>query len=65
MIKGPLVYAAVILAAILMVISAIVILDRDLFLENTELIMAVSGLVALGVIIVLIMMLIRMRQKVN
>ncbi|MBE6522793.1 MAG: hypothetical protein E7Z62_06685 [Thermoplasmata archaeon] len=65
MIKGPLVYAAVILAAILMVVSAIVILDRDLFLENTELIMAVSGLVALGVIIVLIMMLIRMRQKVN
>ena len=65
MIKGPLVYAAVILAAILMVVSAIVILDRDLFLENTELIMAVSGLVSLGVIIVLIMMLIRMRQKVN
>jgi len=65
MIKGPLVYAAVILAAILMVVSAIVILDRDLFLENTELIMAVSGLVALGVIIVLILMLIRMRQKVN
>ena len=65
MIKGPLVYAAVILAAILMVVSAIVILDRDLFLENTELIMVVSGLVALGVIIVLIMMLIRMRQKVN
>ena len=65
MIKGPLIYAAVILAAILMVVSAIVILDRDLFLENTELIMAVSGLVALGVIIVLIMMLIRMRQKVN
>lgn len=65
MIKGPLVYAAVILAAILMVVSAIVILDRDLFLENTDLIMAVSGLVALGVIIVLIMMLIRMRQKVN
>ncbi len=65
MIKGPLVYAAVILAAILMVVSAIVILDRDLFLENTKLIMAVSGLVALGVIIVLIMMLIRMRQKVN
>ena len=65
MIKGPLVYAAVILAAILMVVFAIVILDRDLFLENTELIMAVSGLVALGVIIVLIMMLIRMRQKVN
>ncbi|MBR4244015.1 MAG: hypothetical protein IKQ14_01280 [Candidatus Methanomethylophilaceae archaeon] len=65
MIKGPLVYAAVILAAILMVVSAIVFLDRDLFLENTELIMAVSGLVALGVIIVLIMMLIRMRQKVN
>ena len=65
MIKGPLVYAAVILAAILMVVSAIVILDRDLFLENTELIMAVSGLVALGVIIVLIMLLIRMRQKVN
>lgn len=65
MIKGPLVYAAVILAAILMVVSAIVILDRDLFLENAELIMAVSGLVALGVIIVLIMMLIRMRQKVN
>ena len=65
MIKGPLVYAATILAAILMVVSAIVILDRDLFLENTELIMAVSGLVALGVIIVLILMLIRMRQKVN
>ncbi|MBO7351609.1 MAG: hypothetical protein J6U12_01650 [Candidatus Methanomethylophilaceae archaeon] len=65
MIKGPLVYAAVILAAILMIVSAIVILNRDLFLENTELIMGISGAVALCVIIVMIMMLIRTRQKAN
>ncbi|MBP5685548.1 MAG: hypothetical protein J6W72_03870 [Candidatus Methanomethylophilaceae archaeon] len=65
MIKGPLVYAAVILAAILMIVSAIVILNRDLFLENTELIMGISGAVALCVIVVMIMMLIRTRQKAN
>jgi NADH:ubiquinone oxidoreductase subunit 6 (subunit J) len=65
MIKGPLVYAAVILAAILMIVSAVVILNRDLFLENTELIMGISGAVALCVIIVMIMMLIRTRQKAN
>lgn len=65
MIKGPLVYAAVILAAILMIVSAVVILNRDLFLENTELIMGISGAVALCVIVVMIMMLIRTRQKAN
>jgi NADH:ubiquinone oxidoreductase subunit 6 (subunit J) len=65
MIKGPLVYAAVILAAILMIVSAVVILNRDLFLENTELIMGISGAVALCVIIVMIIMLIRTRQKAN
>lgn len=65
MIKGPLVYAAVILAAILMIVSAIVILNRDLFLENTELIMGISGAVALCVIVVMIMMLIRTRQKAD
>ncbi len=59
MIKGPLVYAAMILAALLMIISAVVILNRDLFVENSDLIMIVSGVVALGVIIVLVMMLIR------
>ncbi|MBQ7979215.1 MAG: hypothetical protein IJ248_05645 [Candidatus Methanomethylophilaceae archaeon] len=59
MIKGPLVYAAMILAALLMIISAVVILNRDLFVENSDLIMIVSGVIALGVIIVLVMMLIR------
>lgn len=59
MIKGPLVYAAMILAALLMIISAVVILNRDLFVENSGLIMIVSGVLALGVIIVLVMMLIR------
>ena len=59
MIKGPLVYAAMILAALLMIISALVILNRDLFVENSDLIMIVSGVLALGVIIVLVMMLIR------
>ncbi|MBR4202534.1 MAG: hypothetical protein IKQ93_03055 [Candidatus Methanomethylophilaceae archaeon] len=59
MIKGPLVYAAMILAALLMIISAVVILNRDLFVENSDLIMIVSGVLALGVIIVLVMMLIR------
>jgi NADH:ubiquinone oxidoreductase subunit 6 (subunit J) len=62
MIKGPLVYAAVILAALLMVISAVVILNRDLFLENSELIMIVSGVVAIGVIIVLVLMFLRIRK---
>ncbi len=59
MIKRPLVYAAMILAALLMIISAVVILNRDLFLENSDLLMIVSGVLALGVIIVLVMMLIR------
>ena len=59
MIKGPLVYAAMILAALLMIISAVVILNRDLFVENSDLIMIISGVLALGVIIVLVMMLIR------
>jgi len=59
MIKGPLVYAAMILAALLMIISTVVILNRDLFVENSDLIMIVSGVLALGVIIVLVMMLIR------
>ena len=62
MIKGPLVYTAVILAALLMIISAVVILNRDLFLENSNLIMILSGVIALGVIVVLVMMLIRTRN---
>ena len=62
MIKGPLVYAAIILAALLMIISAIMVLARDFFQENMELIVGISGALAIAVIAVLIMMLIRMRK---
>ncbi len=63
MIKGPLVYAAMILAALLMVISALMILNRDFFLENSTPITIVSGVIAAGVVIVLLIMLYRTRQK--
>jgi len=62
MIKGPLVYAAIILAALLMIISAVMVLARDFFQENMELIVGISGALAIAVIAVLIMMLIRMRK---
>ena len=62
MIKGPLVWAVVALAIILMVISAIMILDRDLFLNNSTLIASVSGAVALVVIVLLILMLFRVKR---
>ncbi|MBE6524180.1 MAG: hypothetical protein E7Z65_04835 [Thermoplasmata archaeon] len=62
MIKGPLVYAAVILAALLMIVSAVMVLARDFFQENMELIVGISGALAIAVIAVLIMMLIRMRK---
>ncbi len=62
MIKGPLVYAAVILAALLMIISAVMVLARDVFQENMELFVGISGVLAIAVVAVLIMMLIRMRK---
>jgi len=63
MLKGPLVYAAVILAAMLMVISGIMVADRDFFIANQDLVLAVSGIIAIGVIVVLILMLLRMRSQ--
>lgn len=62
MIKGPLVYAAIILAALLMIVSAVMVLSRDFFQENKELIVGISGVLAIAVVAVLIMMLIRMRK---
>ena len=62
MTKGPLVYAAVILAALLMIVSAVMVLARDVFLENTEIFMAVSGVLAIGVIAVLVLMFVRMKK---
>ncbi len=62
MIKGPLVYAAIILAALLMIVSAVMVLSRDFFQENKELIVGISGVLAIAVIAVLIMMFIRMRK---
>ncbi len=62
MIKGPLVYAAIILAALLMIVSAVMVLSRDFFQENMELIVGISGALAITVIAILIMMLIRMRK---
>ncbi len=62
MIKGPLVYVAIILAALLMIVSAVMVLSRDFFQENKELIVGISGVLAIAVIAVLIMMLIRMRK---
>ena len=65
MTKGPLVWAAVILAILLMAVSAIMILDRDLFLQNTTAITAVSGVLAIAVVVVLFLMLFRMKKQHN
>ena len=65
MTKGPLVWAAVILAILLMAVSAIMILDRDLFLQNTTTITAVSGVLAIAVVVVLFLMLFRMKKQHN
>ncbi len=60
--KGPLVYAAVILAALLLILSMIMALNRDFFLANSSIIVGVTGVLALLVIAVLILMLIRMKK---
>ena len=61
MTKGPLVYLALILAAALMIVSAVLMLNRDLFVDNSDMIMIVTGILALAVVVVLIVMLFRMR----
>ena len=60
--KGPLVYCAVILAALLMIVSGIMVANREFFLANSDAIAIVSGILALGVVIVLILILIRTRK---
>ena len=65
MTKGPLVYAALILAALFMIISAIMVLDRDFFLDNTMLVGGISGALAVAVIVVLILILVRTRKAVR
>ena len=62
MVKGPLVYAAVILAAILMILSGLMVLNREFFLANSELILVASGAVAIAVVVVLVLMLLRIRS---
>jgi hypothetical protein len=63
MMKGPLVYAAIALAALLMVVSGIIVLDRDLFLSNQTAFLAVSGVLAIAVVAVLVLMLLRIRNR--
>jgi hypothetical protein len=58
MIKGPLVKAAFVLAAILMVMSVAIVLKP----EYIEIIGALSGIVAVATIAVLLAMLFRMRK---
>ncbi len=58
MIKGPLVKAAFVLAAILMVMSVAIVLKP----EYIEIIGALSGIVAVATIAVLLAMLFRMRE---
>jgi NADH:ubiquinone oxidoreductase subunit 6 (subunit J) len=65
MIKGPLVWSVLILAVLLMILSAIMVLDRDFFLENSTVITIVSGIIAAAVVIVMILMLIRTRKAVK
>jgi len=60
--KGPLVYCAVILAALLMIVSGIMVVNRDFFLANSDAITAVSGILAIAVVIVLILILVRTKQ---
>ena len=63
MIKGPLFYTAIVLAAILMAFSMILMLFRNVFVDNMELVTIVSGLLALGVVAVLVVMLLRMKKQ--
>ncbi len=58
--KGPLVYAAVGLALILMAMSFAIVL----FPEYISTIGIVAGVVAIGVVIILVMMLIKLRRSV-
>ena len=61
--RGPLVYAAVILAALLMIVSAVIVLNRDMFLENSEMFIAISGVLAIAVVAVMVFMFLRVRKQ--
>ncbi len=63
--KGPLVYAAIILAAILMAVSSLMMVYRNVFMENKEMVTLISGIIAAGVILVLILMLMRLRKQIQ
>jgi hypothetical protein len=65
MIKGPLVYAALILAAILMGLSSMMVLARDFFFENSTIVLCISGIVALAVIVVLFLIFLRTRNQTS
>ena len=63
MMKGPLVYVAIGLAVILMILSAVMVLNRDFFLDNAEIIAGISGVLALAVVAVIILIMMRYRGK--
>lgn len=63
MMKGPLVYVAIGLAVILMILSAVMVLNRDFFLDNAEIIAGISGVLALVVVAVIILIMMRYRDK--
>ena len=63
MMKGPLVYVAIGLAVILMILSAVMVLNRDFFLDNAEIIAGLSGVLALAVVAVIILIMMRYRDK--
>ncbi|MBE6528783.1 MAG: hypothetical protein E7Z64_06480 [Thermoplasmata archaeon] len=63
MMKGPLVYVAIGLAVILMILSAVMVLNRDFFLDNAEIIAGISGVLALAVVAVIILIMMRYRDK--
>lgn len=62
MTKGPLTYAAVILAALLMAVSIMIMLFRDAFLENQTIIIAVTLVLAICVIVVLLAVFFKQRR---
>ncbi len=63
MTKGPLIWAAFILAILMMILSVTAILYRDFFIENFTTITVISGIIAALTIGVLVLMFLRMREK--
>ena len=61
--KGPLIYIAIVLAALLMALSSMLLLFRNVFTDNPELMMIISSVLAIAVVIVLVLMLVKLKKN--